>query len=146
MVIDLYKSWRTLQSHYWIKSTVILLKGWILPIGGASSGRVCYNGATPSSFLRFWKKFESQKCFLSFSEPKDPRYRRKKVPDVYELIFFPEASLSMRSWPTVKKTLKKSWGHGNTSFGSNVQALYSTAWLRIKSLIKDEEACRRSQT
>ena len=51
----------------------------------------------------------------------------QKVPDVYELDFFPEASVSMRNWPTVKKTLKKPWGHGNTSFGSNGQALYSTA-------------------
>ena len=38
---DLYKSRRASKSHHGSKVMAILVTEWILPIGGASSGRVC---------------------------------------------------------------------------------------------------------
>ena len=37
--------------HYWLKSSAILLKGWVLSIGGASAVEgLLSTGPTPSSF------------------------------------------------------------------------------------------------
>ena len=70
------------------KVTAILLNGWILPIGGASSGRVCscsLRSRLVSNRAVFYRRnrsvllFSMKVCFLVTSSPKEIHVKIAKV-------------------------------------------------------------------